>query len=69
MSYAKAMKWQRTHPKGTRQPCLFHTNSGFWPSGGFLREDYWPYLERCKQDGTEPMGCEEYYRAMLRGAV
>jgi len=40
-------------------------NSGFWPSGSFLREDYWPYLEQCKRDGIEPMECEAYYRQTL----
>jgi hypothetical protein len=32
MSYQQAMKWQRKHPKGTRQPMLFHTGTGSWPA-------------------------------------
>ena len=68
MSYAQAMKWQRKHPRGGAiQPVLMSTGSGFWPSGSFLREDFWPYVERCAARGEEPIGCEEYYRLMLKG--
>lgn len=66
MSYAQAMKWGRKHPKGTRQPVLMHTNSGFWPSRSYL-ESYQEYRELCDSKSIEPMGCEEYYRATLRG--
>ena len=66
-TYAQAMKWGRKHPKGTNQPVIMSTGSGFWPSGGFLKHDYWPYLERCKRSGTEPIGCEAFYKAMLHG--
>ena len=67
MSYAKAMKWGARHPKGTRQPVLMHTNSGFWPSGAYLQEDFWPYLDACKVIGVEPLACEAHYRAQCRG--
>ncbi len=33
MSYAQAMKWGRTHHKGTHQPVIMSTGSGPWPSG------------------------------------
>lgn len=66
MSYQQAMKWARKHPKGTRQTLIMSTGSGFWPSHSFLVDDYWPYVERCKTEGKEPMGCEEYYRSKLR---
>ena len=65
MSYAQAMKWQKKHPKGTRQPMIMSTGSGFWPSHSFMTEDYFPYVEKCKTEGTTPMGCEEYYNATL----
>ncbi len=61
MSYAKAMKWNRKHPKGTRQPVLMHTESGFTPSVSFL-EKYWRYREQCEVAGIAPAECEDYYR-------
>lgn len=61
MSYAKAMKWNRKHPKGTRQPVLMHTNSGFWPSSAFL-DHYFEYRAECKAAKIEPAQCEYYYR-------
>jgi hypothetical protein len=69
MSYKQAMKWQRTHRKGTRQPVLMSTGSGFWPAHRWLENDYWPYLERCKIAGIEPMPCESYYYARLNNGL
>jgi len=60
MSYKQAMRWGKKHPKGTRQPMVFSTGSGFWPSGAFL-EDYWKYRTECAAKGVEPLGCEAYY--------
>jgi hypothetical protein len=65
MSYIKAMRWNKKHPKGTRQPLLMSSNSGFWPSTSFLTEDYWPYLEKCKSNGINPLSCEQYYKSKL----
>lgn len=65
MSYAKAMKWAKKHPKGTRQPVLMHTNSGFWPSGSYLK-DYWKYADACAAEGVKPFGCEQFYRAITK---
>ena len=62
MSYKKMMKWHKTHPKGTRQPVLFHTNSGFWPSGAWLRDCFWPYEKACELAGVAAMECEAFYR-------
>lgn len=67
MSYRQAMKWQVKHPKGIKPEVIMSTGSGFWPSGSFLREEYWPYCDECKRKGVEPMGCEEYYKTTLRG--
>ena len=67
MSYAQAMKWQRTHRKGTRQPVLMSTGSGFWPAHHWLENTFWPYQEQCKAQEIEPMGCEAYYNATLSG--
>lgn len=66
MSYQQAIKWGRKHRKGTRQPLIMSTGSGFWPSRAFLEEDYFPYREKCKAEGVEPMECEEYYRSITR---
>jgi hypothetical protein len=66
MSYNKAMKWAKKHPKGTRQPVLMHTNSGFTPAYSWMMNDWFPYLEKCKKDGIKPMECEEYYKSNLR---
>lgn len=66
MSYTKAMKWNKKHPKGTRQVCIMHTNSGFTPAIAWLNEDWFPYLEKCKKENIEPMECEEYYKSKLR---
>jgi len=60
MSYEKAMKWNKKHPKGTQQPVLMHTESGFTPSYSFLNR-YFNYRERCETAGIEPAGCQEYY--------
>lgn len=59
------MKWNRKHRKGTRQPIIMSTKSGFWPSKTFLMEDYLPYIKKCKQDGIIPMKCEQYYKNRL----
>lgn len=66
MSYAQAVKWGRKHPKGTRQPVLMHTNSGFWPARAWLEGYFWPYLEACKAADVEPIECEPFYRATTR---
>lgn len=68
MSYTQAMKWRRKHPRGTKQPVLMSTGSGFWPSQSYLFDCYFPYVEQCKSQGIDPMGCEAYYRATLSGA-
>ncbi len=60
MSYEKAMKWNKKHPKGTKQVCIMHTNSGFTPSVAFL-ETYFEYREECMQKNIEPKSCEYYY--------
>jgi hypothetical protein len=67
MSYSQSVKWSKRHPKGTRQPVLMHTGSGFWPSRAFLELDFWPYLERCKQLSVKPIDCKEYYDAQVKG--
>ena len=70
MSYTQAVKWSHKHPKGTHQDVILHVNSsGFWPSGAFLKGDYWPYLRACKRAGVEPVGCETFYQSTLRGAI
>lgn len=71
MSYSQAIKWGRKHPKGTRQPVIMSTGSGFWPSRGFLEGDYWPYVDACRAAAVEPVGCEYFYRKLLsaRGAL
>ncbi len=69
MSYAQAVKWHRNHPKGTRQQVLMSTGSGFWPSRGWLKNCYWPYLDRCRREGTTPLDAQEYYRSQLGGGA
>lgn len=69
MNYEQTVKWGKKHRKGTRQPVIMSTGSGFWPSGTFLKEDYWPYLEKCKTTGKKPMGCEEYYKLRTEGKM
>ena len=61
--YDQAMRWKARHPKGTRQPMVFSTGSGFWPSGSFL-EDYAAYVAKCRADGTKPESCEAHYRSV-----
>src|SRR3990167_3756230 len=62
MSYNQAVKWSRKHPKGHKTPVIMSTGSGFWPSGAWLKEDYWPYLESCNRIGVEPFAPEVFYR-------
>jgi len=66
MSYTQAINWNKKHIKGTRQPVLMSTGSGFWPSHSFMVEDYFPYREKCKQQGVEPMECQAYYHSICR---
>ena len=54
------MEWNKNHRKGTKQPVIMHTESGFWPSLAFLNK-YWKYVEACQAKGIQPMECEEYY--------
>jgi len=62
MSYRKAMK-HANNPRRYKktQPMLFSTQSGFWPSGAFLKNRYWPYLEECEKSGEKPLTCEAFY--------
>ncbi len=66
MSYSKMMRWQRTHRRGTRQPVIMSTGSGFWPAQRWLQHNYWPYVDACKAIGTEPLECETFYRVTVR---
>jgi len=66
MSYDQAMRWAKQHRKGTHQHVIMSTDSGFWPSGEWLRECWWPYVDRCRKQGIEPMNQEEYYKQSLR---
>jgi len=67
MSYAKMMKWNKRHRTSKKtQPVLMHTDSGFWPAKAWLEHNWWPYLERCKAAGVQPMECEQYYKSQLR---
>jgi hypothetical protein len=65
MSYKKAMRWNKKHPKGTKQPVIMHTNSGFWPSGAFLKQ-YAAYVAQCKKDHISALGCEAYYNQQIQ---
>jgi len=60
MSYNKMMKWNKKRPKGTRQPVIMHTGSGFWPSISFLNK-YFAYREQAEKSGLIPVECEIYY--------
>lgn len=60
MSYAKMMKWNKKHPKGTHQVCIMHTDNGFVPSNSFL-DKYFTYRQQSEAMGIEPIECEEYY--------
>jgi hypothetical protein len=62
----KMMKWNKNHRKGTKQCCIFHTESGFWPSGSWLTKHWIPYVEKCKKEGIKPMDCEQYYKSQLK---
>jgi hypothetical protein len=66
MSYAKMIRWNKRHRKGTRQTVLMHTNRGFTPSRTWMTEDWFPYLEKCKAQGIEAMEIEQYYKSQLR---
>lgn len=64
MSYAKAMKWNKKHPKGTKQPVIMHTNSGFWPSGSFIKK-WVAYAEKQEAADLPYLDCETYYKTQL----
>lgn len=65
MSYAKMMKWDKKHPKGTNQVCIMHTDNGFTPSSSFLNK-YIAYRQESEVMGRDPVGCEEYYNLSNR---
>ena len=69
MSYKQAMKWGRKHPKGTKQPVIMSTGSGFWPAQAWIQHDWWPYMEACKAAGVQPFTQESYYLAGMRNGV
>lgn len=62
MSYSQTMKWSKKHPKGTRQPVLMSTGSGFWPSRAWIEQDFTFYIETCKEIETKPLDAETFYR-------
>lgn len=64
MSYEKMIRWNKKRPKGTKQPIIFSTNSGFWPSGSFI-EKWAEYVAECKKKGIVYLDCESYYRSQL----
>lgn len=68
MSYKKMMKWNKRHPKGTKQTVIFHTESSFTPSLSFL-DKYFTYREECESKGLEPLSCEEYYNAGIKRRI
>jgi hypothetical protein len=65
MSYNKMMKWNKKHRKGTKQPIIMSTGSGFWPSGAFI-EEWIEYTKVQKTRGMTFLSCEEYYKAQLK---
>jgi hypothetical protein len=68
MNYKQAMIWSRRHPKGTKQPVLMSTDSGFWPSLGTI-ENYGDYTEACRTLGTKPLPIEQHYKLNCRGGA
>lgn len=66
MSYKQMIRWNRSHPKGTRQPIILSAASGFWPSGEWLENDFQPYVRACAEIDVEPVDCEMFYRATTR---
>lgn len=60
MSYEKAMKWSKKHPKGTKQPILMHTESGFTPSLSFYKK-WLLYATPLDNLGLPYMDMETYY--------
>jgi hypothetical protein len=67
MSYAKMMKWNKQHRKGTKQPVIMYTSDKpeFTPSISFL-DRYFKYQAKSQEEGKEPMTCEEYYKSKMR---
>jgi hypothetical protein len=66
MSYKQMMKWHKKHPKGTRQPVLMHTNSGFWPAQSWLENEYNPYIDACDAIGVRAVKAETFYNFTIR---
>lgn len=64
MSYTKMMKWNKKRPKGTKQPIIMSTNSGFWPSGAFVIQ-WVKYAEGMEAKGLPYLSSEEYYKSQL----
>lgn len=61
------IKWNKKHPKGGRPQYLgMSTGSGFWPSGSWLKGVYWPYLDKCKIEGINPVSAEKLYKGIAQ---
>ena len=69
MSYQQAIKWGKKHPKGTRQPMLFSTSSGFWPASSWIENDWNPYLEACERINVEPFLIKVFYDYSCLGHI
>jgi len=69
MSYQQMMKWNRKHPKGTRQYMGFDCCSCFTPAIAWLEQDWWPYVELCKQSDVKPMEQKTFYDLGCRGHI
>lgn len=67
MSYKQAMRWAKKHPRGTRQPVLMHTGSGFWPAWSWTVGMLQPYIAACAAIGVEPVNGKEFYDLTCSG--
>ncbi len=65
MSYAKMMKWNKKRPKGTKQPIIMHSDSGFWPSISFSKK-WIEYATELENKGLPYMDIEAYYKSTMR---
>jgi len=65
MSYKQAMRWSKKHPKGTKQPVLMSTGSGFWPAKSWIDNCWLPYAAACESLAIEPCNMERFYHSTI----
>jgi hypothetical protein len=67
MSYAQCMRWQKKHPKGTKQYMGFDACSGL--AASWIKNVNIPYVQLCESKGIKPISPEAHYELSLKNKI